>query len=102
MNQARPSVKADPLLDASDLVVPAESSQDDEKPLIKQGEFFYSRKAGFVPKNYLNIVSLASMILGQPTSMIESAVKLIDGHILRHNQTNCIRPKKFREHYIPE
>ncbi|EPB89665.1 hypothetical protein HMPREF1544_03464 [Mucor circinelloides 1006PhL] len=102
MNQARSSVKADPLLDASDLVVPAESSQDDEKPLIRQGEFFYSRKAGFAPKNYLNIVSLASMILGQPTSMIESAVKLMDGHILRQNQTNCIRPKKFREHYIPE
>lgn len=95
------SVKADPLLDASDLVIPADENQD-ERPLIKQGEFFYSRKAGFAPKHYLNIVSLASMILGEPTSGIESAVKLMDSFIMRHNQTNCIRLKKYREHYIPE
>ncbi|KAF1806481.1 hypothetical protein V8B55DRAFT_1372654 [Mucor lusitanicus] len=100
LNQANaPSVKADPLLDASDLVISADANQD-ENSLIKQGEFFYSRKAGFAPKNYLTIVSLASLILGQPASIIESAVKLMDSTIMRHNQTNCIRPKKFKEHYI--
>ncbi|GAN04842.1 hypothetical protein MAM1_0075d04307 [Mucor ambiguus] len=102
LNQANAaSVKADPLLDANDLVIPAEANQD-EKPLIEQGEFFYSRKAGFAPKNYLNIVSLASMILGQPTSIIESTVELLDSTVMRHNQTNCIRPKKYKEHYITE
>jgi hypothetical protein len=89
-------------LDASDLVIPAADANQDEEPLIKQGEFFYSRKAGFAPQNYLNIVSLASLILGQPTSIIESSVKLTDSAIMRYNQTNCIRPRKYKEHYIGE
>ncbi|KAL9553334.1 hypothetical protein MBANPS3_003333 [Mucor bainieri] len=105
LNQANTmSAKADPLLDASDLVIPADGddTNHEDKPLIKQGEFFYTRKTGFAPKNYLNIVSLASMILGLPTSTIEASVKLIDSTVMTYNKTNCIPSKKYREHFIPE
>lgn len=93
------SAQVDALLDSSDLVIES-SSNDEDRPLINQGEFYYSRKDSFAPKNYLQIVSLATIILGESSNAnVENTVKMVDQCILKYNSSTSIPAKKYNLHY---
>ncbi|CEP09491.1 hypothetical protein [Parasitella parasitica] len=99
INHSKETVQTDIFLNTSDLAIQSSSSEDDEKPLIKQGEFYYSRKSSFAPKNYANIIYLASMILGESTDVIEYAMKVVDASVLRNNSSRAISKKRYNEYY---
>jgi hypothetical protein len=91
--------QVDALLDSSDLIIEL-SSNNEKKPLINQGEFYYSRKDSFAPKNYLKIVSLATIILGESSNTnVENTVKMVDQCILKYNSSTSISAKKYNLHY---
>lgn len=77
-----------------------ELDSDNTPPTIQQGDFYYGRKTGLAPQDYLDVVELASLVTGQTTnSYIEIALQKIDNHVINSNPTRTIRKAKYERRY---
>lgn len=89
------------LMDTYDLARSASSNAPSEAELIKQGYMYYRRKNGFAPNDYLKILELAALIIGENTDIhLEASVKDIDTWIFRSQPKEVTKSEQFKERYL--
>jgi hypothetical protein len=94
------------LMDTYDLVKSKNNNKNDpmdedtRMQIIEQGNFYYGRKNGLAPKDYLDIVELACLVTGQTTnSYMELAMRDVDTQLQKANRTSTILKGKYDNRY---
>ncbi|OBZ87098.1 RNA polymerase I-specific transcription initiation factor rrn7 [Choanephora cucurbitarum] len=70
-------------------------------PLIEEGAFYYARKSGFGPSDYLDVIQLANLITGETANTsIESTLKIIDRIFESSSQVKTIHTSLYNARFV--
>lgn len=92
-------------MDTSDIITEdttRDHANDDERslPLIHEGEFYYTHHGGFKPQIYLDLIKLAMLVTGEPTSKgLDKSIQRIDISLEKELPTKTIKEDEYNARY---
>jgi hypothetical protein len=87
-------------MDTGDLKPKDSKNDNNNPPLIHEGEFYYAHHDGFKPEIYLDLIKLAMLVTGEPTCRaLDKSIERIDRVLNRSKYSKKIKQKEYNARY---